>query len=480
MQTKREVEDSLGKLEVLKPRIEKRYKRYAQALEERRAQHAKPPAAVEGSTTSPGTAYERQDPALAGRERPLAASENKDLAVKLAQKELRRRATSKDTPAAAGSASQIHRSEDVWGTPNQRIRIDEGTELQDDLSSRLQAMRSRVSESRRKPAESSRLADAARSGPAEGQKTVGSIPVDQQQPLPGYHYPLVPIHNEPMHNDFENQQIPPPPVPIKEPHSPPTILPPPLPPRVPAKLSNDTPIPTDSSSPEPHPPPLPSKIPPLPTTPGSDERSGTPSSDLNPSVFTFKPSSYLENGTPLRTIFISPDLRKQFLAIASQNTRLNLETCGILCGTLISNAFFISKLLIPEQESTSDTCEMINEASIFEFCDRLDLMVLGWIHTHPTQTCFMSSRDLHTHSGYQAMLAESIAIVCAPSKQPDWGVFRLTDPPGLKTVLACGQTGLFHPHAEPDVYTDALRPGHVFEAKGLEFETVDLRLGKGR
>jgi hypothetical protein len=56
-----------------------------------------------------------------------------------------------------------------------------------------------------------------------------------------------------------------------------------------------------------------------------------------------------------------------------------------------------------------------------------------------------------------------------------WGVFRLTDPPGMQSVLKCQQTGLFHPHAELNIYTDALRPGHVFEAKGLEFEVVDLR-----
>ena len=77
------------------------------------------------------------------------------------------------------------------------------------------------------------------------------------------------------------------------------------------------------------------------------------------------------------------------------------------------------------------------------------------------------------------MLAESIAIVCAPSQTPDWGIFRLTDPPGLRTVLNCTQTGLFHPHSETNIYTDALRPGHVFEAKGLEFETVDLRPNGG-
>ena len=46
---------------------------------------------------------------------------------------------------------------------------------------------------------------------------------------------------------------------------------------------------------------------------------------------------------------------------------------------------------------------------------------------------------------------------------------------GMKSVLNCTQTGLFHPHAESNIYTDALRPGHVHEAKGLEFEVVDLR-----
>lgn len=136
------------------------------------------------------------------------------------------------------------------------------------------------------------------------------------------------------------------------------------------------------------------------------------------SSYTFRPSAYLENGKPLRTVFLPPTLRERFLAIAAPNTRNNLETCGVLCGTLISNALFISHLVIPEQESTSDTCETVNESALFDFCEREDVMVLGWIHTHPTQTCFMSSRDLHTHSGYQIMMAESIAIVCAPTKTP--------------------------------------------------------------
>lgn len=45
----------------------------------------------------------------------------------------------------------------------------------------------------------------------------------------------------------------------------------------------------------------------------------------------------------------------------------------------------------------------------------------------------------------------------------------------MQSVLGCRQTGLFHPHGEANIYTDALRPGHVFEAVGLKFEVVDLR-----
>ncbi|ETI24985.1 hypothetical protein G647_04355 [Cladophialophora carrionii CBS 160.54] len=194
----------------------------------------------------------------------------------------------------------------------------------------------------------------------------------------------------------------------------------------------------------------------------------------------FAPAAYLENGTPLRTIFLPPTLRTTFLRLAYKNTLANLETCGFLAGTLIANAFFISRLIIPSQTATSDTCEMTNESQLFDYVDSEDLMILGWIHTHPTQTCFMSSRDLHTHAGYQVMLAESIAIVCAPSKGDtthggDWGAYRLTDPPGKKAILSCERPGLFHPHDVENIYTDALRPGHVVEAKGMEFEVVDLR-----
>jgi STAM-binding protein len=213
------------------------------------------------------------------------------------------------------------------------------------------------------------------------------------------------------------------------------------------------------------PPPLPSK-----DVQMSRDRSGN--------VKQFASTAIMESGFKLRTTFLPASLRHRFVQIAQANTKLNLETCGILAGTLIQNALFITKLVIPEQIATPDTCEMVDELALFEWTDAQPegIMVMGWIHTHPTQTCFLSSRDLHTHHPYQQTLPESVAMVCSPSKLVDYGVFRLTDPPGMQAIRACRQTSTFHPHEEKRIYTDALgKSGHVIEHSGLDFEVVDLR-----
>ena len=482
--------ESLQKLAEIKPRIAERYKRYVRSIQEGKVQQAfvRPMASKTDS-------YEFLDPALAGRAQPLAPAEHKDLAVKLAQKEFKRRTTK-----GYGAATETRPAEAVLehrlsvGTkPNEPMRVHEGdadrivslenldeiSEQEDDLFRRMQELRASVSG---RPQPQPRRKVRPRKS-RENLRT--TLPAASEQ-TSAYQYPLIPAGSLLSDEAHDTMPLTPPPIPKKDPSMPITITQPPLPPRpprpppVPAKIRDGPLLPEPERLSVPKPPPLPKKIA-QPATPEGDSAvhtRETPSPALDPSTFTFKPSAYLENGTPLRTIFISPELRKKFLIIAAANTARNLETCGILCGTLISNAFFISKLVIPDQISTSDTCEMVNEAAIFEYCDKEDLMVLGWIHTHPTQTCFMSSRDLHTHSAYQAMLAESVAIVCAPSKEPDWGVFRLTDPPGLKAVLTCTQKGIFHPHEETNIYTDALRPGHVFEVPDMPFETVDLRPGK--
>lgn len=97
------------------------------------------------------------------------------------------------------------------------------------------------------------------------------------------------------------------------------------------------------------------------------------------------------------------DTSKKFLDIADANTRRNIETCGILAGKLSQNKFIITHCIIPKQKGTSDTCSTEQEHELCEVIDEYNLITLGWIHTHPSQTAFLSSIDLHTHYGYQVI-----------------------------------------------------------------------------
>ncbi|TEB14211.1 hypothetical protein FA13DRAFT_1721617 [Coprinellus micaceus] len=56
---------------------------------------------------------------------------------------------------------------------------------------------------------------------------------------------------------------------------------------------------------------------------------------------------------------------------------------------------------------------------------------------------------------------------------PNFGIFRLTDPPGLDVILTCAEKDAFHPHPDLPIYTDADK-GHVHMKSG-SLEIVDLR-----
>lgn len=158
------------------------------------------------------------------------------------------------------------------------------------------------------------------------------------------------------------------------------------------------------------------------TPPALPTKEALPSADGAAPRVAFRPAAYLENGDPMRYVFLPSQLRASFLELASHNTARGLEMCGILCGTPVNNALFVTTLIIPDQKCTPDTCETVNESALLDYCIAEDLLMIGWIHTHPTQSCFMSSRDLHTQAGYQVMMPESIAIVCAPRFEPSYAL----------------------------------------------------------
>ncbi|CAK7332683.1 unnamed protein product [Dovyalis caffra] len=175
-------------------------------------------------------------------------------------------------------------------------------------------------------------------------------------------------------------------------------------------------------------------------------------------------------------VHISARLMEEFLELARENTEKDLETCGVLGAFLEKGIYYVTTLIIPKQESTSTTCEAIKEEEFFAIQNERSLFPVGWIHTHPSQSCFMSSIDLHTHYSYQAMVPEAFAIVMAPTDvSRSYGIFRLSDPGGMRVLKECEETG-FHSHGEPadgsPIYEHC---SNVYTNTNLRFEIFDLR-----
>ncbi|XP_075903010.1 STAM-binding protein-like A [Nelusetta ayraudi] len=202
-----------------------------------------------------------------------------------------------------------------------------------------------------------------------------------------------------------------------------------------------------------------------------------PAANTGPPIFdrSLKPGSVLSPGNnntmvdALRQLAVPAELCQSFLRLAEANTSRAVETCGILCGKLTRNAFTITHVIVPKQNGGPDYCDTENEEELFLIQDQYDLITLGWIHTHPTQTAFLSSVDLHTHCSYQMMMPEAIAIVCSP-KFNEIGYFKLTDR-GMEEISTCKQKG-FHPHSkDPPLFTQA---GHITITDST-VSMVDLR-----
>ncbi|KAI0973647.1 hypothetical protein F4678DRAFT_406774 [Xylaria arbuscula] len=444
-------------LENIKPILEKDYETWKEAQS---SQKTKPGHHRQSSKEGPGglSTYKQhasKDPALSSANRLLDAGEHQDLAVELAQTEIRRRDASRRAVKQNGESQreqQERRAAGFWESWTK--------ELADKQIEDEQVFRNQMENTRR-----------TLDGDADMSSTDAKYTPDRPAYAPSstsYSYPKIarstPVEYNPQHTRSSEN-------PLAQPHRPPKQDAPNYLPRVPER---------PAKTPYPHEPPHtyhdtrePEELPSRPPKLRDSQREPPKKQQV-----AFKPAAYLENGEPIRPVFLPRQLRRRFLEIASGHTARGLEMCGILCGTAVNNALFVRCLLIPEQKCTSDTCETENEATMVDYCLEEDLLMLGWIHTHPTQSCFMSSRDLHTQSGYQAMLPESIAIVCAPTSNPSHGIFRLTNPPGLQHILSCPQKSTFHPHSVDNLYTAAEHPpGHVYEHDSLDFYVQDIRPG---
>jgi len=192
------------------------------------------------------------------------------------------------------------------------------------------------------------------------------------------------------------------------------------------------------------------------TLPSVPDRSLKPSSSSSPS--------------DLRHVAIPGDLITRFLDIARVNSNRGIETLGTLGGQLCNNKFRVSHLLIPKQVGKSDSCTMDGLEDVWDIHDKENIIFLGWIHTHPAYSVFLSSVDMHNQYEWQHMLPEAIATVCS-IKDNEVGHLRLT-PSGMSEIGDCSLTN-FHPHSsQPPLWEEAK---HVVIENGTSVVIKDLR-----
>ena len=175
-----------------------------------------------------------------------------------------------------------------------------------------------------------------------------------------------------------------------------------------------------------------------------------------------------------RRLVVSPhNLEEKFMDLAETNTKLGIETMGLLLGSTNEDYIKIERLILPKQNGTPNEVVMLNDEVLDALQLESGLVTLGWIHTHPTQSAFLSSIDLHTHLGMQQLLPEAVAVVCAPRYgTTKW--FRLTAS-GMRVVADCSFRG-FHEHvSKTRLFDSAL--GIVFDAR--EVNVIDLRAQTG-
>jgi proteasome lid subunit RPN8/RPN11 len=115
----------------------------------------------------------------------------------------------------------------------------------------------------------------------------------------------------------------------------------------------------------------------------------------------------------------------------------NVETAGLLLGKYEDNVLYIEEMEVGDQQANAVHVE-ISEQALTEAVVRMssrvdDRVIVGWWHTHPNLSSFMSSTDISTQSRYQSLFPQAVAIVVDPVKYSktkkiedlDFGVYQV-------------------------------------------------------
>jgi len=106
----------------------------------------------------------------------------------------------------------------------------------------------------------------------------------------------------------------------------------------------------------------------------------------------------------------------------------NSEVIGYLIGQYKESWIEINDLIIPDQQGTNIHAEITSELAIVEYLRKnkrdINNVQVGWYHSHPSLSCFLSQIDIQTQKYWQKVNNRMVALVIDPIKN-DVKCFRL-------------------------------------------------------
>mmetsp|Transcript_17194 Transcript_17194/g.17113 ORF Transcript_17194/g.17113 Transcript_17194/m.17113 type:complete len:156 (+) Transcript_17194:116-583(+) len=87
--------------------------------------------------------------------------------------------------------------------------------------------------------------------------------------------------------------------------------------------------------------------------------------------------SLLSSAEIPKRLIIPQELIDHFIALSFSNTERNIETLGILAGIPSNTELTIKGLILPKQRGASDTCECLDDETLFTALEQHKWQVLG-------------------------------------------------------------------------------------------------------
>lgn len=133
--------------------------------------------------------------------------------------------------------------------------------------------------------------------------------------------------------------------------------------------------------------------------------------------------------TSLKTVTLDPRVAARLFLAQAKHPRN--EVGGLLLGRARGERLEVARIVMTRRVGNAVHIQFT--AADFErahtMAERLDLLVVGWAHGHPTYGAFLSSTDIRHQSQSQEFYPDYVALVIDPFKRHgiDMKIFRVAE-----------------------------------------------------